>query len=138
MNNRLVKKHCCESNITYNLEIIHRPMSEYEVDFIYFEVLLSHNVNLHSTLYLQQIYIPGAKSVRRFCYTTAWDRSLCKPITPFYYYYFIFQLAIWGCAKIILYCMWHIMFPWMLLERIGKNFVLCISSTNDRSWHNCQ
>ena len=42
--------------MTYNLEIIHRPVSEYEVSFIYFEAFLSHNVNLHSTLYLQQIF----------------------------------------------------------------------------------
>ena len=31
-------------------------MSEYEVNFIYFEALLSHNVNPHSTLCLPQIY----------------------------------------------------------------------------------
>ena len=27
-------KACCESDMTYNLEITHRPMSEYEVSFI--------------------------------------------------------------------------------------------------------
>ena len=42
--------------MTYNLEIILRPMSEYDVSFIYLEALFSHNVNLDSTLYPQQIY----------------------------------------------------------------------------------
>ena len=42
--------------MTYNLEIILRPMSEYDVSFIYLEALFSHNVNLDSKLYPQQIY----------------------------------------------------------------------------------
>ena len=49
-------------------------MSEYEVNFIYFEPLLSHNVNPHSTLYRPATDLQGAKSVGRLCYTTAWGR----------------------------------------------------------------
>ena len=67
------------------LHIIRRP-TVWMRNKIYYEALLSHNVNLQTILYPQQIYRQQNWSkgcdIRRP--TKTWVRSLWKPITPYH------------------------------------------------------
>ena len=82
-------KTCCKSSMTHNLEITQRPMLLCETMHFFLGggTVFSHNVILQSILYPQQTRNKiGRKTVliiRR--HTKTQVRSLCRPITPFYY-----------------------------------------------------
>ena len=85
-------KTCCKSSMTYNLEITQRP-TLLNAQFFFFlggggrGSVFIPNVNLQSILYPQQTYKEQNWSedcvIRR--HTKTQVRSLCRPITPFYY-----------------------------------------------------